>query len=653
MRRQNMTARHVAKQYAKMAAQKIYLPAIYRKYVKLPVEKGKVIFACSHSEGMDINMLPVAERLQKYGYKVVDMCVSFEKMSASEKKSYMADFMKEYATAEYVFLSNYFLPAASCKKRKETKVIQLWHSGGLLKKMGYDSPDDISPYYKGSPMANVDILSVSAEEVVPYFEHALRLNKGVVRALGMARTDKYFDEDENRRLREKFLEAYPEAAGKRVCIYTPSFSGNASDPVCKGIESGITKVFDKLKDRFFFVTSLHPCLQKKYPQYNCPIITEELLPAADIMITDYSSVVYDMMLYEKPFIFFVPDLEHYKKRRGLCIEPAELGAPVTKSLKELYELLLKYDDMVSTETIRSNIRKYMNKCDGHSVERILAAAGIRPRLKLLAIDLDDTFLDGHGKLTENARDSLTAAVDAGLEVVIASGRSYYSLPEEVTSIPGIRYAICSNGANVVDNRTGERIHSYFMTEESVHEILKIADSYGFYTDAFVDGIPHSSSAYLKELDARDDLTPHRKAYVKRTRVPEDDIKGFIFDNIHRLDCVNILVHDMDKRAALLEELQSVKDIYITSSIDYLIEISYFDCGKERGMEVIGEKLGIEPLQMAAFGNADNDIGMLKLAGIGYAVSNASESCIEAADVVLGPNTKDSVANEIFEIVRKL
>ena len=72
-----MSVKHVAKQYAKMALQNIYLPGIYRKATKLPVEKGKVIFAYSHSKGMDINMRPVAEKLLRYGYDVKDMCVDF------------------------------------------------------------------------------------------------------------------------------------------------------------------------------------------------------------------------------------------------------------------------------------------------------------------------------------------------------------------------------------------------------------------------------------------------------------------------------------------------------------------------------------------------------------------------------------------------
>ena len=112
-----------------------------------------------------------------------------------------------------------------------------------------------------------------------------------------------------------------------------------------------------------------------------------------------------------------------------------------------------------------------------------------------------------------------------------------------------------------------------------------------------------------------------------------------------------MIHDKDKREELLKELERIDDIYITSSIPHLIEISYKECGKEKGLQIVGEKLGIPKEQMAAFGNADNDCGMISYAGKGYAVSNASESCIEAADIVIGPNSEDSVAKEIFELIK--
>ena len=80
------------------------------------------------------------------------------------------------------------------------------------------------------------------------------------------------------------------------------------------------------------------------------------------------------------------------------------------------------------------------------------------KISMLAFDLDDTALDGEGKLSDATREAFIAAAEAGIEPVIASGRSFYSLPDYLLEVPGIRYAICSNGANLFDvkNKRGTR-----------------------------------------------------------------------------------------------------------------------------------------------------------------------------------------------------
>ena len=90
----------------------------------------------------------------------------------------MKSFMKGYAAAGYVYICSYFLPVSSCKKREETKVIQLWHSGGLLKKMGYDTGDDIPKYYKGNVTRNYDLVTVSSEVCIPVWERHWDFRKG-------------------------------------------------------------------------------------------------------------------------------------------------------------------------------------------------------------------------------------------------------------------------------------------------------------------------------------------------------------------------------------------------------------------------------------------------------------------------------------------
>ena len=84
-------------------------------------------------------------------------------------------------------------------------------------------------------------------------------------------------------------------------------------------------------------------------------------------------------------------------------------------------------------------------------------------IQCIALDLDRTTLDGEGRLSPGNRRALEYAIAKGVHIVIASGRSFASLPRDVTAVPGIEYAITSNGAAVYHVPTGTRLHSYAMT----------------------------------------------------------------------------------------------------------------------------------------------------------------------------------------------
>ena len=159
------------KQVLKMAMQQIYLPMLYKRYAGKPVEKGLVIFADAHHEDLPFSMRKMYETLQgDPEYKNETWVTDFGKMGYGSLLKWLKQFMKRYAAAEYVFICDNFLPVSACTKRPETKVVQLWHSGGLLKKSGYDTTEDIPKMYKGdSVYKNYDLLTVSALCCVPVF----------------------------------------------------------------------------------------------------------------------------------------------------------------------------------------------------------------------------------------------------------------------------------------------------------------------------------------------------------------------------------------------------------------------------------------------------------------------------------------------------
>ncbi len=275
------------------------------------------------------------------------------------------------------------------------------------------------------------------------------------------------------------------------------------------------------------------------------------------------------------------------------------------------------------------------------------------KIKMLAFDLDDTALDGQGRLAPETREAFIAAAEVGIEPVIASGRSFYSLPEDLLDIPGVNYAICSNGANLFNVKTKECMEAFFLEPESVEQIVALADDYldTVYLDAFTRGIPHSDRRLLDTLLANDKISEHRKKYLRKTRRAEDDIRSFIREHKTELDCMNYNVFDTSLFDELTGRLKNeVENIYFTSSIPELIEISFRESGKGPGLRRMCDYLNIPLENVAAFGNADNDAEMIRLAGVGYAVANSSQVALDAADIIIGPCWENSVASAIQDIV---
>ena len=94
--------------------------------------------------------------------------------------------------------------------------------------------------------------------------------------------------------------------------------------------------------------------------------------------------------------------------------------------------------------------------------------------KLIALDLDETTLNQQSCLSPGNRAALEAAVSAGIEIIIASGRSLDTLPEGMTHFPGIRYATCGNGAMVYDLAAHAVLAQHFLPPVTAEQVLRLS-----------------------------------------------------------------------------------------------------------------------------------------------------------------------------------
>jgi hypothetical protein len=270
--------------------------------------------------------------------------------------------------------------------------------------------------------------------------------------------------------------------------------------------------------------------------------------------------------------------------------------------------------------------------------------------KCVFSDLDRTLLNAEGKMSAYTVETINRLFELGIEFIPSSGRAFNSLPDQLSVLNGLNYAVTSNGVCVNDFKKRQSISSSCVSSQTIEALLKFIKDRNIYIECFVEGQGYTAKSYYENPVTKGGRISYMVEYVRTTRKPVDDIWKFAFDYKDKMEAFDIIcdatvAFDFEK-----ELKEKFTDVYITHSENYLIEISNVESGKHNGMKKACDILGIDLKDCIAFGDADNDKEMLKEAGLGIAVSNASDACKNSADKIsLWTNNQDAVAKELREI----
>lgn len=156
----------------------------------------------------------------------------------------------------------------------------------------------------------------------------------------------------------------------------PTFRGNAAQPYLIGL-SDIQRAATALGDDWQLLIKAHPHIDAHGQVSNCTIPTEELFAVADVLITDYSSVMFDYLLYKKPLVLFSPDLAEYEAKRGFYLDYRSMPFPVVEDGGRLPERLREARHTPSAPGRAGGLcQTYTGACDGKATERILKLIGL-------------------------------------------------------------------------------------------------------------------------------------------------------------------------------------------------------------------------------------------------------------------------------------
>ena len=430
-----MTERAVQQRKKRMVKwfvlRKIVLPAIFKICSRKSIDEKMVVFADDRHTEMPDNMESIYDGLQALGYKVLQLFSPKVSNNSILKQLinfwYYCRFTRYYARAKFVVVDDYFAPLYANTARPETKVVQLWHACGAFKKWGYSTQEetwgmDAEMMGKYPIHTNYTHVIVSSKEVVPHYAEAFNMDADKIFVYGVPRTDVFFDEaymqnarkhlfdtifkkkaralqekekqlselsasDEQRESLAQEKEAFAslDRAGfmrKKVILYAPTFRGNSIRGSYNPDEINNALFKDALKDDYILVYKLHPLVAKKPELPDAhgnfavdlseDIHINEALAAADILISDYSSLIFEYALLVRPMIFYAFDYEDYIDERGFYYDyNAFVPGPIVKDNDALLDAIQNIQAWFDPEKVRRFKEKFMHACDGNATKRVI------------------------------------------------------------------------------------------------------------------------------------------------------------------------------------------------------------------------------------------------------------------------------------------
>lgn len=345
----------------------------------------------THDEGEGSNVSITARAMQKadlsYTFSYVTQSDIRAVESFTKPKTLINFFLRkpfELARAEIILMDNVFLPYAYLRRRRGTKVIQLWHGTGTIKKFGQDANTGKLKLLEKRANSNITHLIVNSPAMKRLYAGAFGVSDTNVYALGLPKSDEFF-----RRLKEieifkknpykeYIYQKYGIPADKKLILYAPTFRDNKEQNP-RLIEL-LDELGQKLPEDYCLGLRLHPHIAHSFDKQKlgkniCQLSFEKdvntVLMATDLLITDYSSIIFEYCLLKRPMIFYAYDYEEFSDQGRGFYYPYEafVPGPVAYGCEEVLNIL--QEKKFEQNKIEEFISMHYAYTDGNATDRLI------------------------------------------------------------------------------------------------------------------------------------------------------------------------------------------------------------------------------------------------------------------------------------------
>lgn len=266
--------------------------------------------------------------------------------------------------------------------------------------------------------------------------------------------------------------------------------------------------------------------------------------------------------------------------------------------------------------------------------------------QLIAFDMDGTLLDSKKDVLPSSVAAIDEALAAGKDVAIASGRCPKMVLMYRDVIPHVRYAICSAGAAIVDLFEAKILETTELPATALQKVMAASHGTDRLIETTCDGefiVPRPGDGALRTLQPGRLQVPlpragHGAGQRRRRR-------GLHARPAHRIQKLNLHFTCAEDRDAAIASLAG-EDVNIVCCEKHSIEITHASVTKGTGLLALAAQLGIPAEETIAVGDADNDLPMLRAAGLAVAMGNANKNARAASDVTVADNDHDGCAEAI-------
>lgn len=285
------------------------------------------------------------------------------------------------ATSRVILVDDYVKTIYNVPRRNDNFLIQVWHACGAFKTFGFSRLGKPGGQKQNSyDHRNYDYCTVSSKEICKFYAEGFGLSTEKVVATGVPRTDIFFDEEYKKKAREDFYSKYPKLKDKKIILFAPTFRGNGKKTgFYPHDKMDIKRLYEHFNGEYAIIIKHHPFVNNSIDmsEYDKDYILDlsnneelnDLLFVTDILITDYSSVVFEAGLLDIPMIFYAFDLQNYISSRGFYYEYDEfVPGKIVSNMNKLVDCIENKDFEI--EKIDAFKHKFFDELDGKAGYRV-------------------------------------------------------------------------------------------------------------------------------------------------------------------------------------------------------------------------------------------------------------------------------------------